>query len=1075
VGRIASVSRPKSLSRDAARVTQHAASGDADPFEAWQDFQDSRLPDEPAPHESEEYWNPEHLYHGTSVRLRPGDLAERGHPSNFSKALDHAYATPHVNTAASYAETAAANRGGRPRVYEVERAADMMPDPETGAAFGYDSQVLHHPDWRSKAGFRVIRELHPHEISEYQAAGHTAAAHWAPSSGIFAPTTGLDLRLFDGHGHLRPSVRGAIMERLDQCLRTDTGLTGSDWQGWLKVYLAGGSASEWAGSRPHEAAQDLDVLIGVDYAGARSNTPEFRTMTDTQIDAALNAGLRGCFNTDGWSPDFEGTWDLTGYVNPQAWDIRSLKPYAAWDLSDSRWAVRPPHLPDHALADFNPAVLAEARAIATEARAILRLPEPLRTREARALWDRIHTDRRAAFSDLGEGWTDPGNVIEKWLAYAPGDLLGRVRELALSKTAAADDDWQWSRGDRDVPEMVPLDDLHGVASANHPGLTLDDVWQQHHPDAASEEDESIRGYIGQHGTIPGTLVTCSHGSTLEDGEHRYMAARDAGLPAVPVMRTRSCLTPDLHRYHVPKTAAAEAGEMPEGIAMTPASEHRGYTSLDYPGQYPSRVRRRLQDERPAYYARLRDHIAQNGVELPVLVTRNQYGATHIHNGTHRWAIANELGLPVPVGDYDNPAHRAYQENHPLTKEWESQRTNTYGRTEPKTAAHVPEDEPVVRTHMDLGWSPDEWADARRDPWHASAQLAQAEVRHSHPKLGMPLPRGEEGDAMVGHLLRYAGYQGPTEGAFAARHPDPSKMTSNPSWLNGKPGVALHPDRWDYGTAAHEAAHHVVLYNHAIARNEPQTDEQVHGPEWAHAYGQALNKISRHAGDDFVHHHGRFRSMIDEGLQHVRPGDLDDAEKRLPPRRWVDDEVYPAPTRLASALEPRAGAATRVGVTGYDGLTKRSGMIYLDLPEGAVRRLPGGVDDHHITVVYLGKNVTDEAFEEACRRARLAAGKTGPLHGFLNGTETFEPSDSSREKVPVFVPAYIPGIGALRRELEDLSGSEHRQYRPHVTLAYLEPEDDLPAPHPKVDVSFGRLHVKRGDQVVSFPLGHSQWG
>jgi 2'-5' RNA ligase len=395
--------------------------------------------------------------------------------------------------------------------------------------------------------------------------------------------------------------------------------------------------------------------------------------------------------------------------------------------------------------------------------------------------------------------------------------------------------------------------------------------------------------------------------------------------------------------------------------------------------------------------------------------------------------------------------------------------------EQKTAAHVPEDEPIVRTHTDLGGGSDEWAEARREPWHAASRLAQREVRQAHPKLGMPFPHGEEGDQMVGHMLRHVGYQGPTDGAFAARHPDPSKMASNPAWLNGKPGVALHPERWDYGTVAHEAAHHAVMYDHAIAPNTPQTDEQVHGPEWAGHYAQGLNKLSKHADDDFLYHHGRFRSMISEGLRYCRPSDLDDAEKHLPPRRWVEDEVYDAPTRLAAALEPRGAAATHVGVTGYDGLTSRSAMIYLDLPEGAVHHLKGGVDDHHITVVYLGKSVGDEAFAEACRRAGLAAASSRPLGGILNGTGTFPPSDSSGQKTPVFVPAYVPGIGDLRRRLEDLSGSEHRQYRPHVTLAYLEPGDDLPAPHPKVDVRFTHLHVKRGDQVVSFPLGQRQQG
>ena len=264
-----------------------------------------------------------------------------------------------------------------------------------------------------------------------------AAARWQPSSGVFGPTTGHDPRLFDGD-ELRPEVRRDLMERLDQALRVDTGLVGSDWQDWTKVYLAGGSASEWAGARPNDAAEDLDILIGVNYFEARRGSGAFQDMDSSQIDTAFNSALRAAFNDSDWHPAFGGTWQLTGYVNPDAYDITKIKPYAAYNITDMTWAVHPPHLPEHTLADFHPAILAEARAIATEIRAILRLPEPARTREAKVLWERIHTDRSRAFSDEGEGWEDPGNLIEKYLAYHPAKLLEQIKALvhAQPKTAA---------------------------------------------------------------------------------------------------------------------------------------------------------------------------------------------------------------------------------------------------------------------------------------------------------------------------------------------------------------------------------------------------------------------------------------------------------------------------------------------------------------------------------------------------------------------------------------------------------------------------------------------------------------
>ena len=66
-----------------------------------------------------------------------------------------------------------------------------------------------------------------------------------------------------------------------------------------------------------------------------------------------------------------------------------------------------------------------------------------------------------------------------------------------------------------------------------------------------------------------------------------------------------------------------------------------------------------------------------------------------------------------------------------------------------------------------------------------------------------------------------------------------------------------------------------------------------------------------------------------------------------------------------------GDSLAKGASGYS-LNARSGMISLDLPEGAIEPVPGGVDDHHITVVYLGPDVDDDAYAHACGRARDAA-------------------------------------------------------------------------------------------------------
>jgi 2'-5' RNA ligase len=153
------------------------------------------------------------------------------------------------------------------------------------------------------------------------------------------------------------------------------------------------------------------------------------------------------------------------------------------------------------------------------------------------------------------------------------------------------------------------------------------------------------------------------------------------------------------------------------------------------------------------------------------------------------------------------------------------------------------------------------------------------------------------------------------------------------------------------------------------------------------------------------------------------------------------------------------------------LSPRSGMISLDLPEGLIESMPGGVDDHHITVVYLGKDVDDDLLDHVLMQARTVARRApGPLAGLLSGIGSFPPSDGSDGMVPAFIPARIPGAEWLRAGLEHLSASEHKDWAPHVTLAYLEPGEPLPDPHPPVPVTFTHLSVHRGGEVYRFPLG-----
>jgi 2'-5' RNA ligase len=196
-----------------------------------------------------------------------------------------------------------------------------------------------------------------------------------------------------------------------------------------------------------------------------------------------------------------------------------------------------------------------------------------------------------------------------------------------------------------------------------------------------------------------------------------------------------------------------------------------------------------------------------------------------------------------------------------------------------------------------------------------------------------------------------------------------------------------------------------------------------------------------------------------------------AKARHKAGEWRDFEFDAVDAGTARRLN--AEGRGLVAKAGVPGLTSRSGMISLDIPEGLITPPPGGVDADgmHVTVVYLGPAVDDEAFAAACDRARQAAALVpGPLPGTVSGIGAFPPSSSSDGKVPAWAAVAIPGAEVLRNALADLSASEHRDWTPHCTLAYLDPGEPLPAPLEPVPVTFGCLSVHRGGEVVRFPFG-----
>jgi len=232
-----------------------------------------------------------------------------------------------------------------------------------------------------------------------------------------------------------------------------------------------------------------------------------------------------------------------------------------------------------------------------------------------------------------------------------------------------------------------------------------------------------------------------------------------------------------------------------------------------------------------------------------------------------------------------------------------------------------------------------------------------------------------------------------------------------------------------------------------------TAQQVSGIDSELAYAEDHMRAMRAAGKDTGlrrRHNLHFDSHLQHAMHHAE---------------LLKDNMlahYPAEAAEWKSLN------RVMDLAGYS-LNKRSGMISLDIPPGTIPPVPDGVDDHHITVVYLGPDVDDEAYAEACRRAKEAASAMpGPLSGTVGGVGSFPPGDKGM--TPAWAGVVLPGVERIRGALEDLSASQHKDWKPHVTLAMLDPGEPLPNPVPPTPVTFTHLSVHRGSDVTRYPLG-----
>jgi GNAT superfamily N-acetyltransferase len=158
-----------------------------------------------------------------------------------------------------------------------------------------------------------------------------------------------------------------------------------------------------------------------------------------------------------------------------------------------------------------------------------------------------------------------------------------------------------------------------------------------------------------------------------DAEHRRKGYGSALMDAVQARHPKSSID------HGDRTDAREAWWADYGdgkadkrgrtaimrrttaIRMVPPEEYRKFHYPDYPqAKTPAALARHFKKTSPEYYSQIKSDAQKNGITTPMLVKwtdqrGNPLRKPQAMSGHHRAAVAHELGLHMPVGDYDNPA------------------------------------------------------------------------------------------------------------------------------------------------------------------------------------------------------------------------------------------------------------------------------------------------------------------------------------------------------------------------------------------------------------------------------------
>jgi len=249
------------------------------------------------------------------------------------------------------------------------------------------------------------------------------------------PQAGLDPRLFRGT-QMVGSVRDGILRILFEHLRNNY----YNPEAYIHAWIAGSAVSyQWASN--HGLA-DLDCLVGIDYIRFRQSNTKYAGYSDKEIADMFNENFRQDLQPE--TEEFMGSFELTFYVNVQT-DIRNIKPYAAYSLTDDDWTVEPQPLTPtvgrdwerkvtrdenmavEILTRYSQALSNIGTATTDAARRNAEASLKLAVEQGAALFEDIHHGRKAAFSQSGQGYLDYANY--RWQAGKAKGVVQALRKL----------------------------------------------------------------------------------------------------------------------------------------------------------------------------------------------------------------------------------------------------------------------------------------------------------------------------------------------------------------------------------------------------------------------------------------------------------------------------------------------------------------------------------------------------------------------------------------------------------------------------------------------------------------------